>query len=166
MPAGTQVFIDTNIFVYHFYGKSVTCTAFMGRIASGEVIAYVNTQVLSDLLHKMMIAEAARKGYCRYGAKYLKQWLAANRNTTGTLTDYQTEFENTLALGLNVLDISKKVLVDTKQERATYGLMTGDSLHLGNMNRHKPILQDIATYDGDFEHIAGVNVWKPVDVVP
>ena len=166
LPGGARVFVDTNIFDYHFRGKSITCTAFMNRIALRELTAYVNTQVLSDLLHKMMLAEAATKGYCKFGAKHLRKWLAANRPLAATLTDYQTEFESTLALGLKVMRISKNILVDTKNERAAHGLMTGDSLHLGNMNRHDPIIQDIATYDGDFLHIPNLNVWSPMDVTP
>ncbi|MCH8296338.1 hypothetical protein IH992_35105 [Candidatus Poribacteria bacterium] len=81
------------------------------------------------------------------------------------LTDYQTQFENTLAIGLRVLRITKKTLVDTKHERANYALMTGDSLPLGTMNRHHPPLRDIVTYDSDFAHVPGVTLWTPMDVI-
>jgi len=52
------------------------------------------------------------------------------------------------------------------KKRATLGLMAGDSLHLGSMNRHNPIIPNLATNDGDFDHVAAVTVWKPMDVVP
>ncbi len=50
-----------------------------------------------------------------------------------------------------------------------YGLMTGDSLHLGCMSRcrnsrRKAPLSDIVTQDGDFAHIDSVTVWLPQDV--
>ena len=32
-------------------------------------------------------------------------------------------------------------------------------------NRHSSPLGDIATYDGDFEHVANLVEWKPMDVV-
>lgn|ERR1019366_5876344 len=166
LPSGAQVFLDTNIFVYHYRGKSAACTALINRIAQNDVIGFVNTQVLSDLLHKLMLAEAFTKGYCGFGASKLKAWLTANRNLAANLTDYQTEFENTLNLGIQVLPITAKILAETKNERSQHGLMTGDSLHLGNMNRHTPQLQNIATYDGDFAHIAGLTVWSPMDVSP
>jgi len=57
LPFGTSVFVDTIIFDLHFRNKSATCTAFVERIARGEISAFVNTQVLSDLLHKLMLAE-------------------------------------------------------------------------------------------------------------
>jgi hypothetical protein len=53
-----------------------------------------------------------------------------------------------------------------KMERTTHGLMTGDSLHLGNMNRHRVPLRDIVTHDGDFAHVLSLIVWEPMDVVP
>lgn len=165
IPNGTRVFVDTNIFDFHFRGKSACCTAFVTRVAMGEVTAYVNTQVLSDLLHKMMLAEAAAKGFCAYGTKHLKPWLAANRADAGRLAECQRQLENLLSLGIKVVRISKQLLMETKAERTSFGLMTGDSLHLGCMNRHTPQIQDIATHDGDFAHITTLTVWKPMDVV-
>ena len=129
-------------------------------------MAYVNTQVLSDLLHKLMLAEAYAKGLIsKRQASVLKARLQANRTLAARLTDYQTQFENTLAIGLRVLPISRKILVETKVERTRHGLMTGDSLHLGNMNRHSTPLQDIITHDSDFAHIPGLTVWEPMDVI-
>lgn len=167
LPAGTRVFVDTNIFDLHYRGKSATCSAFITRVARGEVVAYVNTQVLSDLLHKLMLAEAYAKGLItKRQASALKARLQTNRTLAARLTDYQEQFETTLAIGLKVLSINRKMLIETKAERIAHGLMTGDSLHLGNMNRHSIPLRDIVTHDGDFAHIANLTVWEPMDVIP
>jgi predicted nucleic acid-binding protein len=166
LPAGSQVFVDTNIFDLHFRGSSATCSVFIDRIARGEITAYANTQILSDLMHKLMLAEAYQKGLIntRSAAK-LKGRLAVNRASASDLTDCQEQFENTLRIGLRVLPITPRLLVDTKVERYNHGLMTGDSSHLGNMNRHSAPIRDIVTYDGDFTHIPSLNVWQPTDVV-
>lgn len=166
LPPRTNVFVDTNIFSLHFRGSSATCTAFIDRIAKGEITAYVNTQVLSDLLHKLMVAEAYTKGLItRRRAAELKDWLKRNCSVAASLVDYQSQFENTLAIGLKVLQITSRLLVDTKTERRKHGLMTGDSIHLGNMNRHSNQIRDIVTYDGDFAHIPNITIWQPMDVV-
>lgn len=166
LPAHTTVFVDTNIFYLHFRGSSATCTAFIDRIARGEITAYVNTQVLSDLLHKLMLAEARTKGFIiEQKAFELKDRLKQDRSVATSLVDYQSQFENTLAIGLKVLQITRRLLVDTKTERRNYGLMTGDSIHLGNMNRHSNQIQDIVTNDGDFNHIPNITIWQPMDVV-
>lgn len=171
LPAGTSVFVDTNIFDLHFQGKSLACTNFFSRIVSHEIDAYVNTQVLADLMHKLMTAEAFVK-HCTStrSASKLKDYLKEQRGNRIPLGDYQAQFEEALRLGLKVLPIDEKLLIDTKIERATYYLMTGDSLHLGCMNRRmfrkqKAPLQDIVTHDGDFAHIPGLTVWKPNDVI-
>ena len=172
LPKGASVFVDTNIFDLHFQGRSLACTDFITRIALREIDAYVNIQVLADLLHKLMTAEAFNK-HCTStrSAKKLRDYLQRYRGVPIPLGDYQVQFESALALGLKVLPINEKLLVATKIERAKFYLMTGDSLHLGCMNRHivnrrKAPLQDIATRDSDFAHIPGIIVWEPGDVIP
>jgi len=174
LPDGASVFVDTNIFYLHFQLRSLTCTNFFSRVENEEIDAYVNTQVLSDLLHKLMITEAFNK-HCttlpRPSAPKLREYLSQHRGTPIPLGEYQTQFEDAVAMGLKVLPINEKLLIETKKERTTYYLMTGDSLHLGCMNRRmvkrrKSPLRDIVTYDGDFAHIPGVTVWTPIDVIP
>ncbi len=170
LPSGTSVFVDTNIFDLHFQGRSQACTDFLERIANDEIDAYVNTQVLSDLLHKLMTAEAYQKRCTKHrSAGELKGYLKNNRGNAIPLGNYQTQFENILTLGLKVLPIDEKLLIETKIERTKYYLMTGYSLHLGCMNRRtmkrrKVPLHDIVTYDADFAHISGLTVWEPTDV--
>jgi predicted nucleic acid-binding protein len=167
LPAGNHIFVDTNIFTLHYRGKSLSCSAFLARVAQGEVFAYVNLQVLSDLLHKLMLAEAVSKGMiAKMSAAQLKNRFQTNRALAGQLVDYQTQFENSLRIGFSILPLNRRLLVATKAERITYGLLTGDSLHLGCMSRRRPALADIATQDGDFLHIGGVTMWQPMDVIP
>jgi predicted nucleic acid-binding protein len=166
LPEGTSVFVDTIIFDLHFRNKSATCTTFIERITRGEISAYVNTQVLSDLLHKLMLAEAVLKGFIpERKAQYLRNKLKTDRTITGNLSDYQMQFESTLSIGLKIFNVTGKLLKDSKKERLTYGLMVGDSLHLCNMNRCSTPIHDIVTYDGDFAHITGLSVWRPMDVI-
>lgn len=166
LPNGAHVFVDTNIFYLHFQGKSATCTAFFNRIANGQVTAYVNTEVLSDLIHKLMLAEAFAKGIIRrQKACDLKSYLASDRTCIACMPDHQGQFENTLGMGLKVLPVTKRLLIDTKSERTTHGLMTNDSLHLGSMIRRSVAVSDIATQDGDFIHIPDITVWRPEDVI-
>jgi len=113
-----------------------------------------------------MLVEAVDRGIIKKAqAIQLKQHLLSNRNAIASMPDHQTHFENTLAIGLKVLRITKRLLVDTKHERSQHGLMTNDSLHLGTMNRHSAPLADIATHDSDFGHIPAITVWEPRDVV-
>jgi len=174
VPDGSSIFVDTNIFHYHLQNLSPSCTQFITRIASGAIEAYVNIQVLSDLLHKLMMTEARAKGCIgnkSSNPQELKKYLKGCRDKklAFPLTDYQVQFEIIVSAGLHILPINENLLIDTKAERVQYYLMTGDSLHLGTMsrrvvNRRKAPLQNIATHDGDFAYIQDVTVWKPMDI--
>lgn len=176
LPDGSSIFVDTNIFHYHFEGKSLDCTNFISRIQNREIDAYVNLQTMTDLLHRLMMAEALVKGYCRdlkgnnQGVRGLKFYLKGcrDRQQAFPLSAYQAQFEFIASIGLHVLPMTERLLVETKAERERYYLMVGDSLHVGTMSRRtikrrKAPLQDIATNDGDFADIPGVTIWRPMD---
>ena len=170
VPAGSRIFVDTNIFFYHFRGDSRACSSFLNRVVNREITGYVNTEVFSDLLHKLMLLEAVNKNIISsMRAVDLKDCFSRNRAAAAFLTVYQHQFESVTKMGLIILPINKRLLISTKGERTKYGLLTTDSLHLGTMNRcradgHKMPLTNIATRDGDFAHIPEVTVWKPMDI--
>ena len=163
LPSGTSVFVGTNIFDLHFRNRSATCSAFVERIARGEISAFVNTQVLSDLLHKLMLAEAQLKGLIpNRSARELREKLIADRTIVANLTDYQEQFENTMAIGIRVLSVTGKLLRESKKERLAHGLMGGDSLHLCNMNRSFVPICAIVTRGGALSHSASIFMCKPL----
>lgn len=171
LPTGTRVFVDTNIFDYAFDTRSLSCASFLTRVALREVKAYVNTQVLSDVIHKLMLKEAYQKGFISTlsgGVPKLKECFKRDPTKATQLVEYQQQFEAWLSL-MHVVPITKKLLIETKVDRANYALLTGDSIHIGTMNRCRENrrdapLYDIVTNDDDFALIASVTVWKPQDI--
>lgn len=61
IPNKISVFIDTNIFIYHFAGVSERCTRFLHKIRKGELIATVSSIVIAEVIHRRMIAEVIDK---------------------------------------------------------------------------------------------------------
>ena len=61
IPTGTRVFVDSNIFIYHFLGISESCTSFLSRAESQDIVAYTSTIVLAEVLHRLMIAEVVER---------------------------------------------------------------------------------------------------------
>jgi len=56
VPSGTNIFVDSNIFLYVFfkhpvYGKA--CHTFIKRIEENEVIGFVDEFVLNEVFHKL-----------------------------------------------------------------------------------------------------------------
>ena len=75
IPAKSRVFIDSDIFIYHFLDLSKDCSNLLERAERREIRAYASTVVLGEVLHKLMLSEAMEK----YGTKpyqtirYLKE---------------------------------------------------------------------------------------------
>jgi len=64
IPTGETVFLDANIFYYHFVslpGLSIACKNFLHRIEQGEITGVTATVVLAEAQHKVMLAEAVQK---------------------------------------------------------------------------------------------------------
>ena len=62
LPAGTHVFIDANIFIYAFLGHSNQCRDLLGRCATEQVLGITTLEVVNEVTHRMMLAEALGTG--------------------------------------------------------------------------------------------------------
>jgi predicted nucleic acid-binding protein len=63
--SGTKVFIDANIFIYHFTGVSDECSDFLNRCERGDIFGITSANVLLEVLHRLMMIEAIRKKIVR-----------------------------------------------------------------------------------------------------
>jgi predicted nucleic acid-binding protein len=54
---GAGVFVDANVFVYHFVGASSECTALLRRCETGEVQASTSALVLAKVCQRLMMIE-------------------------------------------------------------------------------------------------------------
>lgn len=163
LPNGAAVFVDTIIFDLHYRRKSAQCERLLKRIATGDVTGYVDTLVLTDLMHKLMLADAFHQGLITTrSASKLRAAFKGDRSLGAKLIDCHKQFRATLQIGLKVRQVSKDLLVKSEVHRQGLALLTGDSVHTEAMLRAS--LADIATHDTDFDHIPGITVWSPSDV--
>lgn len=64
IPDHSEVFVDANVFVYHFSGPTEytnSCTQFLQRIEEARLSGLTSVLVLAETLHRLMIIEAATK---------------------------------------------------------------------------------------------------------
>ncbi len=64
IPDHNEVFVDANIFVYHFSGPTEytnTFTQFLQRVEENRLFAFTSSLVLPKTLHRLMIIEATTK---------------------------------------------------------------------------------------------------------
>lgn len=160
LPAGTDCFVDTNVFVYHFTSREadgLACTEFLKRVARGDVRATVSTPVLADVLHKVMLAEVrVRYGLDRAG---LVAWIQRHRDRLPELTETLAACDQLERLPLQVLPADIPLLRHAMRLSAAHGLLTGDAMIVALMQRHG--LTHLVTNDDDFDEVPGLTLWKP-----
>lgn len=157
---GDRVFIDANIFIYHFSGFSLACKALFDRIFQNELTAYTSTSVLAEVLHRLMIAEAIEKGYIPAGqpAKKLKKRPDVIRK----LSNYNRDVAKVSTMNVEILNSTQIGLQKSARIQETEGLLTNDSLIIATM-KEMPLTK-LATNDKDFGRINWLTIYTPNDL--
>lgn len=157
IPMGTRVFIDSNIFIYHFLGTSESCTSFLSRAESQDVVTYTSIVVLAEVLHRLMIAEVVE----RYNVKPKDavKFLKEKAEAIPVLEKAEDALGEIPQFNIKVLHLPEEAIFQSGELRRKYSLLANDSLNLYVMVSNH--LSDIATNDTDFERVEGVRVWKP-----
>ncbi len=104
IPSATEIFIDANIFVYHFAGPTVltpACSALLRRIEDGDLTGFTSLIVVAEALHRLMIIEATEtfQVEARQSVRYLKEHPAE----VGKLARHLVVPEKIQAIGVHIL---------------------------------------------------------------
>ena len=160
IPAGTNVFIDANVQVYHFLQVEPLaqhCHALFRRIARREVRAFTSADVAAHVIHRVMVAEAVAKFGLRPGDAV--SYLKAHPQAVKELQQYKTIPREFTLARIHILDVTYREIHNSRQFRDEYGLLTNDSIILALMKRNR--LVHLVTNDDDFKRVPGIKVWMP-----
>lgn len=160
IPLGSAVFLDANIFIYHFTGVSKQCTALLARCEGIQLHGVTGTHVMAEVAHRLMAIEAVRKGLVAPGNVVAK--LRAHPEMVRRLTDYQMNLDTLLAIGIRVLPLGPDDLVASAAIRRTTGLLTNDSLSVAMLRRER--IRALATSDSDFRRVSDIRLYLPSDL--
>jgi len=160
LPDGARAFVDSNILIYHFAGKSADCRAFLQRCEQGRVEVLTGVHVLLEVTHRLMILEALQKGLIPSGqpARRLKK----KPEVVKVLSDYSRAVRQIPRMGIRVHGVPLPVVNASEAVRVQEGLMTNDSVTVAMM--HELGLTQIATHDSDLHRVSGLAVYQPDDV--
>lgn len=160
LKTGENVFIDANIFIYNFCAQSAECREFLIRCAKKELTGYTSTLVISEVLHRLMVAEALQKGLIneKYSVKQLKE----KPEIVKTLSTYNYDVKKILEMNISILELTKEYLNDSEKIRKEEGLLVNDSIIIASMR----VLgfANLATNDNDFDRIKWLRIYKPSDI--
>ena len=139
--------------------QSGQCHQLLERCLREEVTGITLFETLSEITHRLMVAEALAKGLIgRGGAKELRH----NLRVIPSLSDYWRNTERVLALNLVLMPPDEAIVRGAQAERQAAALLTNDSMIVSCMREYG--VSFLATNDSDFERVADITLFKPEDL--
>lgn len=160
VESGSRVFIDSNIFIYHFTGASKECTDFLGRCEARDLHAVTSANVIVEVLHRLMMIEAVSKRLVR--PPNIVKKLNRAPGKLKRLTEYFINAEKIPHMGVDIEPLTYETIVESHKVRLASGLMVNDSLVVASM--HKEGILSLASSDKAFEKITEVTLYSPADL--
>ncbi len=160
VPQGERIYVDANIFIYHYSRVSNECRSFLARCEATQFEAFTGTHVLLEVSHRLMILEALHKGLISGGQPARK--LKEKPEVIQGLSDYNLAVRQIPRMGVRVRAVTPGMIKESETVRLQYGLLTNDSVSVAMMRKLR--LTAMATHDSDLLNIADLRVYRPQDI--
>ena len=160
IKVGSEIFVDSNIFIYHFTGVSDECSDFLGRCERRELIAMTSVNVILEVLHRLMMVEAVRKNLVK--SPNIVKKLSKAPQKLKRLNEYFVNTEKIQDMGVAIKPLIFKTILRSHVVRLASGLMVNDSVIIASMKQEGVKL--LATNDKAFEKVDEIDVCTPEDI--
>jgi predicted nucleic acid-binding protein len=154
------VFIDSNVFIYHFTGASSQCTELLARCESGRLRGSTSALVLAEVCHRLMTIEAVQRNLVAPGNVVLK--LAERPDLIRQLSTYETAVESIPSMEIEVSPLTEALVMNGLRVQRRYGLLTNDSLIVSAMLSSG--VRILATADRRFSTVNEIETAIPGDL--
>jgi predicted nucleic acid-binding protein len=161
LAAGDAVFLDANIFIYHFIAEptyGAACTSLLERIDRRELEGWTSSHVLAEVSHRLMTLEACSV----FGWPY--QGIASRLRRHPQELQQLGRFRQALAeialVGLNVIVVTEQHITEAADASLQYGLLTNDALLVTLMLSRGLI--HLASNDDDFDRVPRIGRYAPL----
>jgi len=162
----SKVFIDANIFVYHFSegsGFNKSCTTFLSRIETHEIHGITSTAVVVEATHRLMMVEAS--SVLDEEIKNLPKYLKKHPHVVKQMSNHLAIPGKIEELDVEILQITPKIIKESQAVKTKYGFLSNDSLTVRFMEELGVSM--LASNDLDFRRVEWLKLYVPsVDDVP
>jgi len=158
---GSSVFVDANIFIYHFSKASKLNPAsskFLERIEEQKIDGFTSVAIIQEVAHRMMIVEAASI-LPEIKVKDLVRYLKTHPDMVKKLATHENIPTKIALFNLDVLSPNLETLERSQQMKRRYGFLSNDALTLQIMEDLK--INNLASNDSDFERVNFIKLHKP-----
>ena len=160
ITTGSEVFVDANIFIYHFTGVSDECGNFLNRCEQGDLAAITSVNVILEVLHRLMMVEAVKKNLVK--PPNIVRKLNESPEKIKGLNEYFVNTQKINEMGIAIRPVNFETVFKSHMVRMTYGLMVNDSIIVASMQEEG--LNLLATNDTGFQKVDEIRVYSPEDV--
>jgi len=160
IPAGERVFLDANVFIYHFSGASTECRRLLEACEQGELRGVTSVIVLAEARHRLMLLEAVGKRLVTAGNVVRK--LRERPEVMRELTACHEQVERIPLMGVQVLPLDLRQLLGAADLQRRIGLLTNDALVAAAALDAG--IGHLASADADFERVKELTVHAPADL--
>lgn len=161
VPEGTRVFIDANIFIYHFSAASrfnPSCTDFLERVEFGAVHGVTSAAIVQEAVHRIMVEEAFL-ALPDVKPKDIIKYLKDHPDTVKGLDVNRGIPAGIAQLNVEVIPTTMAMIDQSQTVKTEYGFLSNDALIIQIM-RETGITQ-LASNDSDFERTTDITLYKP-----
>ncbi len=161
LVAGDAIFLDANLFVYHFasdprYGAA--CTQLLQRIENQEILGLTSTHVLTEMAHRVMTVEAITA--FAWPMSGIARRLRKHPAQVQQLAGFHQAVERVLQSRIQVLTIPVALIAAGARLSRQTGLLSNDALIVAVMQANG--LTRLASSDHDFDRIPGLTRYEPI----
>jgi predicted nucleic acid-binding protein len=157
---GATALVDANILLYARRGKSLQCRNLLARCDSGSISGVVTTVILAEFAHRQMMVECQMLGLV---ASNPAKAMSRQPELVRGLSTYANDVRNLLGGGFQIETVQPEDFFIALELQKQHGLLTNDALNLAVARRLG--ITEIATADTHFDHIQGLIVYKPEDLI-
>jgi uncharacterized protein len=161
LEEGSLVFVDANVFVYHFVGASSECTALLRRCETGAVQGSTSALVLAEVSHRLMMIEAVERRFVAAGNVARK--LARRPDVVRRLAVHEASIQAIPAMGIEIIAVTEATMLLGLRHQRRYGLLTNDSLIVASMQQRG--VRFLATADRRLASVDEVEIFVPADLI-
>jgi predicted nucleic acid-binding protein len=159
LSSGTVAVIDANIFIYALRRLSPQCQNLLERCRAQEVFGVTTLEVINEVSHRLMLAEAVEEAII---SRPVATLLAGRHDSIARLQRYWTLTAQIFQMNLAVIPLDEPRVRRAQAVRASYGLLTMDSLLVAAAEDNGTT--SFVTLDSDFDDISALTVYKPTDL--
>jgi predicted nucleic acid-binding protein len=157
---GSGIFVDANVFIYHFTGVSAECTSLLSRCEAEELRGSTSAVIVAEACHRLMMIEAVERKLVSSGNVVRK--LARRPELVRQLATYEANVEAIGLMGIEVVPVTGATVVQGLRIQKRYGFLTSDSLLLATMLHHGTRL--LASADRRLAVANEIEIAVPTDV--